>query len=226
MDNNRFFKFLWRVNALMLFCVALLALVTIVSAFSGDVFSGNSSDKPPVQIDIDNQVRLSVQDLEIRKTSVHLSSDLVYFELGKHDNPGGFKSYAQYVIYNVGIHSLASGKTQWVFPTNNQQIDTSEHFHKTEVLENGETKNTFVGHLFSSLTTDKDGNVRRDVWVSDVYGNGLQKILSDVSGKPDIWYFGDNRTKISFETKRGIDLVAFDVFTREIGETVTVQPPQ
>ncbi|MCF6274965.1 MAG: hypothetical protein L3J05_04300 [Robiginitomaculum sp.] len=152
--------------------------------------------------------------------------DLIFLELEKPGYSGGSLSYSRSITYNVGIYSLVTSQTNWIFPTNNQEIRTTKHFRKTETLQNGDTKNTVIGHLFSSLTTGKDGEIHRDIWVTDINGNDRREILTDVDDEPEIWYYGDNKAKLIFETDKRVQLVDFDLFTRKIGETIIIAPPK
>ena len=225
MDDNRFFKFIWRVNALVIFGGALFALISLLFLIFIDLRLGATPEKPPVQISSDDQAVSGDQNFELRTDRIRNTDDLILLNVVILGYSNGSLSYRGDIIRNSGIHSLKTNQTNWFFSTNRQEIKNVEHFYTTKTTSNSEAITVVLGHLFSSLTTDQKGDIHRDIWVADANGANLQKLITDAEAAPNLWYYGNNKAKITIETSSGVQLIDFNLTTRAIGETSLIKTP-
>lgn len=228
MENNKFFKFLWRANAVFLF-FAGIGLICLLCIFAvvliAESRSWNSSP-PPISASADKNSENEVFELrhnsDFAKT---LGSDFTYFDLRSGTDSYGSLSYSSSQLRNIGVFNLKTDKTHWVFPDQQQDIEQFRSVGKTRRDEVKDKSLNRTGFILTVAKSLDNKSIVRDVWVMRPDGQDLRKILSDVATSPSIRTYGDNQKKLIIETKTHIDVYPFDVDMLTVGEPTRVSMP-
>ncbi len=230
MEQNRFFKFIWRANGVFLFVaglflvgMALLSAIFLISDFG-------KSDTPPPPVSATAEPILAEGTFRLKAASGKYNYDKVegfaYFELrAGNDSWSKFGSGSSSQLRNIAVFDLNSDTTHWIFPDAGQEIEGYRAVNKTETSSDGETISITTGFLLPVAKSLPDGSVSRDLWVMTPDGKTLKNILSGISRSPDIETYGDNQTKLVFESKTHIDIYPFDVDNLTVGKSVRVSVP-
>ena len=127
MENNRFFKFLWRANAIFLFAagLVLIGILLMMAAFLISDFGG--SDTPPPTASSNSEkaedkefFRLTTPGKYKRQTA----EGYAYFELRSgSDSWSKLGSSESSQLRNIGVFDLNTDKIHWVFPDAQQEIE-------------------------------------------------------------------------------------------------------
>jgi len=230
MEHNRFFKFLWRANAVFLFAAGLLLVgMLLMSALFLINDFGHSKTPPPSALTSTEQNRAE-ETFSLRAPSRKYgetpSENYTYFELRSGiDSYSKLSSGSASQLRNIAVFDLNKNTTHWVFPDSGQQIENYDDVRKAVILETGDEKRISTGFILTVAKTLENGSVSRDLWVMTPDGKTLNKILSGISGSPDIERYGGNQIKLVLETKTHIDIYPFDVDRLTVGKPTRVSIP-
>jgi len=227
MENNRFFKFLWRANAVFIFGAALIAIFSalIFTVFVISEFRSYDAAPPPI---VDDKMETNIEDnLSIRiPYSPETVGQYTYFELrAGEDTLGKLSSYSKSQIRNLAIFDLEANETKWVFEGSQQEIEKYERITKSVKSDTGKSTRLTVGFLLTVATSRSDKSVNRDIWAMSPNGSGLQKIIPNVSGKIDTQTYGNNETRIIIEKINYVEIYPIDVNSLSVGKPVIVRLP-
>ena len=228
METNKFFKFLWRANAVFIFFAAMFAAIGALIIVLWMITDLRSEETPPPAAEIalddnsENQNDLRIQ-IPYRLRTV---GNYTYFEMRSgEDSYGKFSSSKESQLRNIAVHDLVLNSTEWVFPNPNQEI---ESFMPVEIVVRDQTQKSTQetkAFLLKVATSNVDKSIVRDLWIMPPNGKDVRKILSNISGKLDLHRLGDDEFRIIIETKDGVDIYPLDVsgLTIENPSTVTIQ---
>ena len=230
MEQNRFFKFLWRANAVFLFAAGLLLVGMLLMSAFFLINDFGYSKTPPPSVSTSTEQNRAEEIFSLRAPSRKYgdtpTENFTYFELRS-----GVDSYAKLSsgsasqLRNIAVFDLNKNTTHWVFPDSGQQIENYDDVRRAVILETGDKKWISTGFLLTVAKTLPDRTVSRDLWVMTPDGKTLKKILSDISDSPDIERYGDDKIKLVLETKTHIDVYPFDVDMLTVGEPTRVSIP-
>lgn len=224
MDNNKFFKLVWRANALLILGAALLAFIVLLFAIT----DWRVTNLPPIAADL--PVEASEMDYELRLRSLNTKNvdGFAYFEVSAGEtnlNKFSSYSYSHRQTRNLLVFNLETNETRWVFPTSRQEIQYNASIQVRERNEFGESVLVTRGFLLTVATRNSEGAVTTDVWVMSVSGEDVRKVLSGVAGRVDLKLYADNDIKTIVETDGKIDMYSMDVSTLTLGDKVTIKIP-
>ena len=229
MENNRFFKFLWRANAIFLFAagLVLIGILLMMAAFLISDFGG--SDTPPPTASSNSEkaedkefFRLTTPSKYKRQTA----EGYAYFELHSgSDSWSKLGSNESSQLRNIGVFDLNTDKIHWVFPDAQQEIEVFLSVTKSVKDETEKDKSVTTGFLLTVAKSLPNGTIARDLWVMTPEGKNLKKILTDISRGPEVENFGDGQIKLVVATKSVIDVYPFDVDTLTLGNPTKVTIP-
>ena len=229
MENNRFFKLLWRANAVFLFIAGIGLIALLIMTFSFVITDLHPSDKPPPAVSASVDRIPENERFELRHPSNYgktFSTDFTYFELRSGtDSYGSLSKGPSSQLRNIAVYDLETDATHWVFPDTGQEIESFKSVGKTLELEDQRNKTVRTGFLLTVAKSRPDGSVSRNLFVMRPSGEALEKLLSDIPGSPDIETYSDNQTKLVLETKTHIDVYPFDVDRLTAGEPTRVSIP-
>ena len=227
MEQNRFFKFIWRTNGLLIFVTALLTLGLILFFTFESLIPTFQATAPPLQT---NAAETSVEEdakfgMRFERRN-QFDGNYVTVEAYVEYDGQGLKSYTRRQTRNIGIHNLINGNTNWIFPTNNQDVEDNSKIVKEITNSAGEIERVTVGHFLVTATTSADDNIVRDIWVSALDGSGAEKLIANVSANPQFIIFDTNQARILLETNGALKTIDFDIDTRSIGKSVIIARPK
>lgn len=226
MENNKFFKFIWRTNGLLIFLTALFTLGILLFVTFETIIPTFQATPPPAQISETGKEESSDVQLKLRFERSQFSENYVFVDLYAEYDEKGFKSYNRKETRNLGVYDLTNGNTKWIFPNNNQHVDKKTRIVKTILTPSGKKIDEVVGHFLVTSTTSTNGDVVRDIWVSSIDGSDVKKILTDISGDPSLQTFGNNQARILFSQNDALKVTNFDIDTRTIGQSSIISIPQ
>jgi hypothetical protein len=228
MEDNKFFKFLWRANAIFIFALTAIGLFFAVTASFFAITEMRSDVSPPpipsALNDIADDDKIEGLRLDVPH-SPKTVGDYTYFELkmGK-DSNGKSLSYSKSQIRNIIVYNLKTDETHWVFETTQQEIESYKPILKISYNEEGEKIKITRGFLIVKATSDADKSVNRELWVMSPDGKDLRRLLANVSKTPNLEYF-DGQTKLIVETEKEITVYPINVDDLSIGAPVVVSVP-
>lgn len=233
MDDNRFFKFIWRVNALAIAAILLLAAATLLwEVFGKDVFAPRrvaevvNIDAADDTIVENRSVTVNGRVAGAKLFRVSLSSEQEY-DLG-------FSSKStKGSVLNTGFYDPITGATHWLFPSQDQLITHVETiFFTPEADANvAAIKPVAVGHLVSFVDQDTSGDKRlshsddMSVLAIGPDGQGAKVILSGLTTAPRIWPFEGRSVVLFFDTANGEHSAIYDLDQRTLGSQFPISEP-
>jgi len=140
MEENKFFKFLWRVNAVFLF-FAGIGLIGILL--------------PTVNTPVKKRAVEEVFSISPHRKSGSVDG-FTYFELeSEAESYGGFSSGSGKVFQtrNIGVFNLLTNEMNWIFPNAQQEIENFVEIEKSIPTDDGKTKNVTKGFLMTVATS-------------------------------------------------------------------------
>jgi hypothetical protein len=188
MDNNRFFRWIWRFNALALALVLTIgafALVNLLTPNSPYRSANDDSPLPPPRA-----------ELELTLLNAPAAPGFKIFRYGEKSAHGGsslssppFDRILNYLFYNA-----KDGTSHWLLPSNNQALSTPA-FIWDDGSTTGNDDTTRYSYqqpgagrlvrviIFTSLPLD--GKPRRaELYASHPDGTGLTKLIADADYAP------------------------------------------
>lgn len=231
MDNNRFFKFIWRANGLLVFGLAVIAAfftlfiagLTIVEFGS----SGNSAPPPAVEVRTDAEIVADTFRLEIPHSPI-VVDNFTYIELRAGVPSGGkFSSggYSRGQLRNIGIFDMNTNTTKWVFNGSQQEIESRKQIAHRVPAPNDEYTETITGLLLTVATSRADKTVQRDIWIMSPDGEDLRKVIPNMTGDLELQRYDNTRLKLMIEQDDQIDVYDLDTAALTLGEPTTITLP-
>lgn len=228
MDNHRVFKFLWRANAVIIFVVAILIACLTVLMLGIAIAESGSYDVPPPIADVSAQDNESAANLQLNfPYSNETVGNYTYIELQLEGNSGGsgLKSYVKSQIRNIAVFDLKANITTWVFEDSQQEIETYEPIKDRSPDGAEGLKGVTKGFLLTVATSRADKTIVKDIWIMSPDGLDARKIISDVSDRLQIKYYGETEVKLLIKKDDKVDIYPLNVDTLTLGEVFTVTTP-
>lgn len=227
MESNKFFKFLWRTNAIFIFCLAVVSLCCGLMIAALAISEMRAEKTPPPIAELTADAGNFEDDLRLRLPySQKKAGHYTYLELRAGDDSyGKLSSYSQSQIRNIAAVNLKSGTTKWIFDGAQQQIEKYSSIVKSETSEEGKTINITTGFLLTVATSRADKSIIRDIWIMPPNGEDVRKVVSDISGSTDIERYDDNGLRLIIETDDTIEIYSLDPDALTLGEPITVTLP-
>ena len=235
MEENRFFKFLWRSNAIFLFIagIGLIGILLMSALFLITEF-GSSNAPPPVSVAAKTGEALETSEKRVSesfKLQIPYSRQNVegftYFELRTGADSKGSLSGSSSQLRNIAVFDLNKNTTKWVFANAQQEIEEFDSILKEVKSVDGKTKVITTGFLLTAATSQADKSISRDLWVISPNGQGLRKILSNITASrgPRIETYGEGQKKLIIKTDETIDIYPLDVDTLTLGPRTKISLP-
>jgi hypothetical protein len=229
-DDNRFFKFLWRFNALAIAAVVLLAGAILSFEVIRNVFQSKNGGYEVVNVDetdtsIEEVTTVSVGEgvSGYAHFRVNLSSEQTY------DHGYSSKS-TQHTTINTGFFDPLTGDTTWVFNTNEHLITQSDTLYKPQPAGIDAPLVT-SGQLLSVVSKDTTGDKRlsnsdlKDVWGIGPTGSEPKLILSGITGNLSVSPLGYGRSAVFYRDEEGLKSTVYNPQTKTTGTIHKIQSP-
>jgi len=227
METNKFFKFLWRANAIAIFCAAMGALFCIVLAVGFVISDLFHEDTPPPTIESVDDASAKDETLRIRlQYKSNAVENFTYFNLRSgEDNYGKLSGGSSSQRRNIAVYDSNTKTTHWVFETSNQEIEEFLRLQKTIRDDAGKSSSITKGFLLSVANSNTDGSITRNLWIMPLNGKNPKKLLSDISGRLKLHTTDDDQLTLMIERNAEIDIYPVDLETLTLGQVTTLSPP-
>jgi len=227
MEENRFFRFLWRGNAIFLFLAGIALTSVLLMAWFVLISDLRYEDTPPPLAETSNTA-VEKEDFRVRRYNSHNNKvdDFAYYKLEYGtDSYGKLSSGSSSQTRNIAVLNLATNETKWMFPNAQQEIEGMTPIKKTIIQADGKTKTETTGQLLSVAVSGPNKSITRDLWVMRTDGTEFRKMLSDIPVRPDVEHYGNNLIKLIIETKTGLEIYALNVDTLTLGPSTKISLP-
>ena len=227
METNKFFKFLWRANAILIFFAAIGAIILLFTAVSYVISDLFHEDTPPPAIETVDSVFAKDETIRIRlKTRFEAVDNFTYFDLKSgEDNYGKFSSGSSSQRRNIVVYDSDSKTSHWVFENLNQEIESFQELKKTIRDDAGEITYVTKAFLLKVANSNVDGTIARNLWIMPLSGKNPKKIVSDIYGDLKLYTTDDDQLTLIIETSDGIDIYPVDLENLTLGQATTISPP-
>jgi hypothetical protein len=231
MDDNRFFKFIWRVNAL---AIALLLMIAVCAmawemglrkVFAprdvSQVVNIDTTDQSLVQKrQISAPTKLEGHDLFLVSVNSEQQYDTEYSSKGTRNTRR-----------NIGIYDPKSGTIKWVFPTQDQLITEVTTLFVEQSKPSGQTVSVADSLLITFVDNDTNGDKRLSN--SDVKSLHARKILeaegktvlTNIDSDPRVWGLKGKQRVLFFKRDGVLQSALFDSDTMTIDSTHAIKLP-
>lgn len=224
MDENRFFRVLWRINAVLIFGAA--AAIAFWAMFFAVVLIAEEriDTPPPPVVESDAEISTSKDELWFQiPYKLKVTGRYTYVEARVGTDSGGkLSSYSESQLRNIAVINLETNESQWVFPDTQQEIDKFWEIETSSRNQKGKLVKTTEGFFLVVATSRADGSVNRDLWVMDPSGVNVKRIKSDVSGQLKFIEFGDNQIRVVIDRNSEIDIFELDIDNLTLGDPVSI----
>lgn len=120
--SDRFFAWVWRINGLLLLCLALLA-TGLALYLAVDIGMSTAQERPEEQLSEVAGTDLAARDLRLADFRPIAGTRFIYAELASpSDYIGSGSSGSPGNAANLLFFDTASKKAHWLLPTNDQKI--------------------------------------------------------------------------------------------------------
>ena len=227
METNKFFKFLWRANAILIFFAAIGAIILLFTAVSYVISDLFHEDTPPPAIETVDSVFAKDETIRIRlKTRFEAVDNFTYFDLKSgEDNYGKFSSGSSSQRRNIVVYDSDSKTSHWVFENLNQEIESFQELNKTIRDDAGKKTRVPKAFLLKVANSNVDGLITRNLWIMPLSGKNPKKIVSDIYGDLKLHTTDDDQLTLIIETSDGIDIYPVDLENLTLGQATTISPP-
>lgn len=231
MDDNRFFKTVWRINAMVLALILISGTAILVwQLFLNGIFKDQQVFET---VNIDQTDSTIVETREISVVERVKGHDLFRVSLDseqQYRHRSASKGTRRNTV-NTGFYDPTTGQTVWLFPTPEQLItDVETLYLKSE--KQGHDDNA-VAQMYLVTFVDQDSSNDQRLSNSDeksvlaVKPNGKDGkiILSGLKSDPIMWPSSTDRYTIFFTTREGQQSVTYDPKTMALGLIRTIAIP-
>ena len=224
METNKFFKFLWRANAILIFFAAIGAIILLFTAVSYVISDLFHEDTPPPAIETVDSVLAKDETIRIRlKTRFEAVDNFTYFDLKSgEDNYGKFSSGSSSQRRNIVVYDSDSKTSHWVFENLNQEIESFQELNKTIRDDAGKKTRVPKAFLLKVANSNVDGLITRNLWIMPLSGKNPKKIVSDIYGDLKLHTTDDDQLTLIIETSDGIDIYPVDLENLTLGQATTI----
>ena len=227
METNKFFKFLWRANAILIFFAAIGAIILLFTAVSYVISDLFHEDTPPPAIETVDSVFAKDETIRIRLPyNLKTVENFTYFELRSgEDSYGKVLSGSTSQNRNIGVYDTNTKTTHWVFESSNQEIESFLDLPMRVRDDAGKVKNITKAFLLKVANSNVDGTISRNLWIMPLNGKNPKNILSGISGNLKLHTTHDDQLTLMIETEDEIDVYPIDLETLTFGSVTTLSMP-
>ncbi|MBT2130834.1 hypothetical protein [Aliiroseovarius lamellibrachiae] len=233
LDDNKFFKFIWRVNALAIAAILVLAAVTLFWQFLGKDVFGPRHVTDVVNVDPADETIVELRSISIDGRVAGAKLFRVSLNTEQEYDLGFSSKGSKGSVLNTGFYDLNTGTIQWLFPTQDQLIThvetlfTSRHENASLLAQ----KPVALGHFVSFIDQDTSGDKRLSpsdeisVLAIGPDGQGAKRILSGLIRAPRVQPLGGGKAVLFFDTSEGQHSAIFDWDEGTLGAEFTIALP-
>jgi hypothetical protein len=203
MKRNRFFRYLWNFNALVVAILGLLA-ITVLAFVAFEFYQDFVRQRGTAVVARDGSGRTTEDQLSFGRLSTAKGWPTLRIPLQSRRPSLGISSgKAAPSTRNFLFHDLNTGESRWLFPTHDQLI---HHHRPLTVAKGGETED-FVLALYYEIVkddTNDDGRLgtgdRIVIALTLPDGQGYKEVVRDVDLVIGTQAISDNVLVVMFQT--------------------------
>jgi len=207
-DDNRFFKFVWRFNGIAIMVTIIIGIVMMFGSILGGFWKKDEPLIANVANDPDGQEKWRLgyaQKIRGRVVVIPLVSEREYVKVGVPSMKSALHSYGDsYSGRNMLFIDGESNKSKWLFPTNNQMITSSKFLPKDDEYKNKDVN--FIVYEIVTEDTNGDKKLTSDdmasIAVSSFDGSHYQVIASKVDRLIDVSQVGKDRLLLVYQKNK------------------------
>ena len=229
METNKFFKFLWRANAIFIFVAAMGAIIVVLLMgvlLLSELFH---EDTPPPAIETVDGASNKDETFRIRLPyNFETVENFTYFDVKSKSRQVGydkFSSGSSSQRRNIVVYDSDSKTSHWVFENLNQEIESFQELNKTIRDDAGKKTRVPKAFLLKVANSNVDGLITRNLWIMPLSGKNPKKIVSDIYGDLKLYTTDDDQLTLIIETSDGIDIYPVDLENLTLGQATTISPP-
>ena len=232
MDDNKFFRLIWRINAVGL--AALLCAAALIMAIEILPRLTNTYDRTvfeTVNVDttddtLHSQLRIESGPIiaSLGLIPIHAVLDQSYTQSGSYS---GYEKSTRANAVNFGLYDTSTGKQRWIFPTPDQLLHNTRHL----TPPCGHQDCPVTAFAFVVIAKDTNGDKRLTLsdaaalWLAAADGNGLTKITDLPSANTSITYADTNTLIVSKAGDSELTMIHIDLRTLTQTASTTVTHP-
>jgi len=207
-ENNKFFKFVWRFNGIAI----MVAIVLAILMMSGSALEGLWRKKEPaianVAKDPDRQENWRLgyaQRIKDRFVLIPLVSEREYVKVGVPNLSSGLHSYGESGSgRNLLFIDGESNQSKWLFPANNQMIASYKFLPKEDEYRNKEVN--FIVYEVVTEDTSGDKKLTKDdmasIAVSSFDGSRYKVIVPKVDRLINVSQISNDRILLIYQKNK------------------------
>lgn len=237
-DSNSFFRFVWRLNALVLLCGGLLLLGVMGAFWGGPLFWGkNERDLPAIPEQQAADQKLKPQLDTFRRADGPVFHASLYGWSQDSESGGNRRKFSslygyrdQPPILNVVFFNSTDGSVKRLFPNDNGLVVEQRDIDSID--EGGRQK--VVGRAYTYVSEDTNGDTRlseadrRRIIVTRPDGSNAVTIVEGIDSLESTYNVSAANPVLAWFSKVGNDLTfgEFDMTSFQVGRTLPVVLPQ
>lgn len=205
MENNKFFKFVWRFNGIAIMATIIVAIIMMAGSILGGLWKKNEPVIANIAKDPDGQEKWKLgyaQKIRDRVVLIPLVSEREYVKAGVPSMKSALHSYGDsYSGRNLLFIDGESNHAKWLFQTNNQLITSRKFLPKDDDYKNKDVN--FI--VYEVVTEDTNGDKKltdddmASIAVSSFDGNHYNVIAPKVDRLIDVSQIGTDRILVIYQ---------------------------
>ncbi|MGJ8533143.1 MAG: hypothetical protein ACSHYC_13260 [Alphaproteobacteria bacterium] len=231
MDDNKFFKFVWRINAMALALILILGVAILAwQLLLSDVFKGQHAIDT---VNIDQADNTIVETLELSVVERVTGHDLFRVSLEseqQYRHQRASKETRQTDV-NTGFYDPTTGEIVWLFPTSKQLISSVDALYQDPEKQDRDDSAVVLMYLVTFVDQDSSNDQRlsnsdeKSVLAVEPNGKNGNIILSGLKSDPIVWSSSTDQYTIFFTTQDGQQSVTYDPKAMALGVIRTIAIP-
>lgn len=231
MDDNIFFKWVWRFNALIISGVVFVTLLIAVPELIRDV------NRPPYVSDVVNidSADASIEEtINLRTGELMRHHKLVTVSISKeqhYDYGYSGKSTGNNDL-NMGVFDPDTGQTTWIFDGTDQLIIQTIRLYQDQPVQDYASDQAVTRfHLLIVVEADTNGDKRlsgsdvKSAWLVNHDGTGARKIIDDLRNGAVTRQISEKQVMLSYRVQDTLYAAQLDTETGQILRTDTITLP-
>jgi hypothetical protein len=213
-DNNRFFKFVWRVNALLLAAIGGLGLLLTVYATSELALNLTRERSVENVVTIDPTVPVE-EDIYLGPSTLQNGSNFVRLPLYREQrrSMGYYSKMASDNMVNVLFLDTVSGQKKWLLKGTNRQI--LSELSIVNAFADDQRKVLSVLYTIAEKDSDGDGRITqydtKALAVANPDGSGYRVVLDNIERLYSADQIRDNRVLVVYAQGSASKTLLFNV---------------
>lgn len=205
MENNKFFKFVWRFNGIAIMVVIIIAILMMGGSIVGGLWRKQEPGITNLAKDPDGQEKWKLgnaQKIRNRIVLIPLVSELEYVKVGMGSVKAGLHSYSDsYSGRNLLFVDGESNQSKWLYSTNNQMITSYKLLSEDNEYRSNKVNNIVYEVVAEDTNQDKSltGEDLISIAFSSFDGGNYKVVVDKVTRLIDISQVGPDKILLIYQ---------------------------